>query len=105
MKQTVTETMFIEAFAKAGRSDQFSVDARQALYAYYSDLESDTGEEVELDVVAICCEWGEYTLDELRQDYPDQIEGVEDLDKAAEILADETTVIPVDDETILVMTF
>ena len=70
MKHTVTETMFIEAFAKAGRSDQFSVDARQALYAYYSDLESETGEEVELDVVAICCEWAEYTLDELRQDYP-----------------------------------
>lgn len=105
MKQTVTETMFIEGFERRGRDRQFSDAALEAMFEFYTELENGTGEEMEYDPVAFCCEWAEYTLDELRQDYPDEIEGAEDLDEAAEALDDVTTVIPVDDETILVMAF
>ena len=105
MKQTDTKHMFVDSFRVYGRTDSFSVAAREALFDYFEQLEDDIGEEIELDPIAICCDWAEYTLDELRQDYPDQIEDAEDLDEAAEMLADETTVIPVDDESILVMTF
>ena len=74
MKQTVTKHMFVDSFRVYGRTDSFSVAAREALFDYFEQLEDDIGEEIELDPIAICCDWAEYTLDELRQDYPDQIE-------------------------------
>lgn len=60
MKKTINRHFFITAFDLAGRADQFSRDARDSLYDYYSDLEADTGSEIELDVIAICCDWTEY---------------------------------------------
>ena len=60
MKTTVTEFQFIEAFRHAGRESQFSVNARRALFAHFEDFEHDTGTEIELDPVGICCEWAEY---------------------------------------------
>ena len=60
MKQTVTEFQFIEAFRHAGRESQFSVNARRALFAHFEQFEEDTDTEIELDPVAICCEWAEY---------------------------------------------
>jgi len=103
MKLTLTETMFIAGFDYLG-STQFSTAARRALFEFYEGLEADTGEEMEYDPVAICCDWTQYTLEELRQDY-DQIEGAENLDEAAEMLADVTTTLVTDDDTILVMAF
>lgn len=43
---------------------QFSWEASGALADYYMELEDETGEEIELDSVAICCDWGEYEDDE-----------------------------------------
>ena len=43
------------------RPDDFSYDALEALYTYLDDLSDDTGEPIELDVIAICCDWCEYT--------------------------------------------
>ena len=60
MKQTVTEFQFIEAFRHAGRESQFSVNARRALFAHFEQFEEDTDTEIELDPIAICCEWAEY---------------------------------------------
>lgn len=51
-----TATQFKDAFHYAGRSDQFSRSALEALFTYYDDRD----EQVELDVVAICCDWCEY---------------------------------------------
>lgn len=60
MKTIVTEYQFIEAFRHAGRESQFSVNARRALFAHFEALEEDTGTELELDPIGICCEWAEY---------------------------------------------
>jgi hypothetical protein len=60
MKTIVTESQFIEAFRNAGRESQFSVPARRALFAHFEQFEEDTDTEIELDPVAICCEWSEY---------------------------------------------
>ena len=60
MKQNINQSQFIDAFASVGRKDQFSYDARVALYEYYTELEEETGEEIELDPIAVCCEWSEY---------------------------------------------
>ena len=60
MKQTITEYQFIEAFRHAGRETQFSVPARRALFDYLESFEHDSGTELELDPIGICCEWAEY---------------------------------------------
>lgn len=60
MKTTVSAIDFIDAFRRMGRNDQFSPAALRALFDHIEDIEQDTGEENELDVIALCCEWQEF---------------------------------------------
>ena len=60
MKQTITEYQFVDSFRHAGRESQFSVNARRALFAHFEQFEEDTDTEIELDPIAVCCEWAEY---------------------------------------------
>ena len=60
MKQTVTKSAFIDAFRNAGREDNFSYKGLCALFDFLEDFGEDTGSEVELDVIAFCCEFSEY---------------------------------------------
>lgn len=64
----VTETTFIDAFYQAGRGSQFSRPALDALYSILSDF----GIDIELDVIAICCDFAELSPDEIisEQDLP-----------------------------------
>jgi hypothetical protein len=59
MKQTVNENMFIEEFQTI-RPNQFSYAGLRALFAHLDELEEEIGEEMELDVIALCCEFSEY---------------------------------------------
>jgi hypothetical protein len=59
MKQTLTESGFHQAFHNAGRADQFSRAARSALFEYLEECEAG-GEEIELDVIGICCDFSEH---------------------------------------------
>jgi len=60
MKQTIDLNGFHQAFTDYGRGDQFSYEGLGKLFEYLQDLEDSTGEEMELDVIAICCDWSEY---------------------------------------------
>ena len=60
MKQTINQYAFAEAFRIAGRGEQFSYNGLIALFDYLEQYEEETGEELELDVIALCCEWCEY---------------------------------------------
>ena len=87
MKQNVNFSMFVESFGEAGRGKQFSYKGLCALYEYLTDLEEDLGEELELDVIAICCDYAEYgSIEEALADY-----GFESRNE----LEDRTTVIPI----------
>jgi len=68
MKINVTECKFIDAF-QAARPENFSYTGLKALFEYLEDLEADMGEEMELDVIAICCEWVEATAEEIQNDF------------------------------------
>lgn len=61
MKTTVSFDEFRQAFDDMGRGDQFSRDGLKALFEYLTDFEDETGSEIELDVIALCCEWSEMT--------------------------------------------
>ena len=89
MKQTVTESMFRDSFRN--RPENFSHAGLGALYNYLEELEAETGEEIELDPIALCCDFAEYAnLAELQGDYAD-IDDMQDLE-------DQTTVIPLGDD-------
>ena len=101
MKETVTQSRFLEAF-KQVRPNQFSRPALIALFDYLDQLEQDLGEEQELDVIAICCDWTEYAdpveaAEAYAWEAPEIPEGEERDDtsyrKALEYLQDNTHVI------------
>ena len=72
MKKNVTIDDFGKAFDLV-RPNNFTSWGQDALYNYLVlDFEVDTGQELELDVIALCCSYTEYgSFDELNQDYPD----------------------------------
>ena len=60
MKTTLSSYDFVNAFSRAYRETQFSRSARFALFDYLDQVEQDTGEEIELDVISLCCDFTEY---------------------------------------------
>jgi hypothetical protein len=94
MFQTVSYYGFVDAFRGAGRGDQFSCKALEALWEYLEQLESDCGTPIELDVVGLCCDYTEY--DDLEDAWSQTVGG--DYPGEAEVLEyfqDRTTVLPV----------
>ena len=101
MKQTINEYQFIEGF-RSLRPEQFSMPALRALFAHLEELENDIGEDIEFDVIAICCDYSELTLEDINRDYSAD---ADTLEKAADYFREYTTVIPVNDETIIIQNF
>jgi len=98
MKQTIGFSQFTDAFRDMGREENFTYEGKRALFDYLESFEEDTGEEIELDVIALCCEYSEYeNLAELQENYTD-IENVEELEG-------HTTVIKIDDERFIIQDF
>ncbi len=92
MIRTVTRYMFIDEFM-AIRPDNFSRSGLHALFDYIEELEHDMREQIELDVIALCCDFSDYkTEDEIRDAY--------NIPKEDEI-SDYTTVIYHDDGVII----
>lgn len=67
--QTVNIYQFREAFRLAGRMDQFSYEGLEVLFDYLENLSDDIGEPIELDVIALCCDYYESTIEELIREY------------------------------------
>ncbi len=98
MFQHISEYDFIRAFEQV-RPDNFSRAGLSALYDYLEDYEDSTGEQIELDVIALCCEYNEYEdLAEFQEDYGDDYQSIEDIER-------ETTVITVDDDGFIILQF
>jgi hypothetical protein len=68
MKQTVNLYDFRRAF-ESMRPDDFSYEGLEVLFESFEQLADDTGTEVELDVIGICCEFSEGTIDEIIDNY------------------------------------
>ena len=94
MKQTINEYQFKDAFQNC-RPNNFSYEGLTALYDYLEQYEEDTGQEIELDVIAICCEFTEYEdLNEFQGVYYDDKRG--DKYKTLEEIEEETIVIKIE---------
>lgn len=57
--QTVFLHDFRQAFVDAGRGDQFTYKGLAILFDYLEELSDDIGEPIELDVIALCCDYEE----------------------------------------------
>ena len=80
MYQTINEYDFRNAFHSMGRGKQFSYEGLTILFEGLEQYEADTGEEVELDVIALCCEYSELSEKEVRDAYGDMIDDSEEVE-------------------------
>jgi hypothetical protein len=88
MYQTInTASNFRDEFRHAGRKDQFSYEALGLLFDYLEAYEMDTGEEIELDVVSICCDYTEGAPEHIARDYNIDVEGMDEDEAVAEVIA------------------
>ena len=86
MYQNISLHDFHEAFKSSGYEDNFTVEAREALYSYFCDWEVAADQQVELDVISICCEFSEYSsLDEYVNDTGNEVD-IEELRQETTVL-------------------
>lgn len=78
MYTTIFESDFHQAFVKMRRENNFSHEGRNMLFDYLEQYEEETGEQIELDVIALCCEYTESTYDEVISEY-NLAEDVQDM--------------------------
>jgi len=99
MIQTINQSAFIDAFHNWGRGEQFSYSALCAIFEYIENYEDDSCEQIELDVIALCCEWAEddaksiaeqYDIDLTDDDGEDTLTDDEKAEKVMEYLNDES---------------
>jgi hypothetical protein len=58
-------SQFRDQFRQAGRGNQFSYEALNMLYEYLEDIDP----QYELDVIALCCDYTEATVEEIAHAY------------------------------------
>jgi hypothetical protein len=69
MKTSIDQYQFASWFEQH-RPNNFSYKGREALFEMLESYENDTGEEIEFDPIALCCEYTEYEdMEEFWQDY------------------------------------
>ena len=84
MKQTINEFDFKNEFKKI-RPDNFTYDGLTTLYEHLIQYEQDTGEELEFDPIAYCCEFSEYdSFEDVKKNY--DVEDLEHLEQNTIVL-------------------
>ena len=89
MKTTLTLSSFVQAFRTMNRTENFSLDGLEALFNYFEELEQDTGEEYELDVIALCCEFAESSVEDIISDYRIDVSEAEGDEEEIENIVEE----------------
>lgn len=84
MKTKLTFCGFRDAFRAYERMDNFSYEGSKALFEYLEKYEEDTGEELELDVIALCCEYTEDKWQSIAANYSIEYDENENDDEGKE---------------------
>ena len=98
MKDTINKDQFINWFRSSDTyRNNFSYEGLSSLFDYLEEIEESTGEELEFDPIALCCEFSEYdSLEDLIADYIDSGISWGD-DVGIEYFENRTTVIPIEE--------
>ena len=102
MKNTINFYEFSRWFEEH-RPNNFSRVGLQSLFDYLEEYEESTGESIEFDPIALCCEYTEYEdLDEFKANYfSEEYQDIEDWDG----LEDYTTTIPLNGKGCIIQNF
>lgn len=87
MKQSITFSQFVDAFRAYDRYDAFGYDGLRVIFDYLESYEQDTGEEIELDVIAICCDYNMMAIEDIVKEYRIDVSDV-DADDLEEYVLD-----------------
>ena len=90
MIQTVNFSQFCDSFSE-DRKATYSYEGKRALFDYLEQLEDETGEKIELDIIALCCDYTEYeSIEDVQTNYTD-IKDLEDLRDYTQVIEIEGT--------------
>lgn len=92
--QQINISAFRDAFVHMDR-DVFSYKGYQALYNWLNDM----GQDIELDVIGLCCDYSELSFDEVKEDY--QLDPELSNDEVVGWLSEQTNVVFVGDSSVL----
>ena len=84
MHRTITFSMFCDAFRDADRNENFTYEGKRCLFDYLEDYEDSTGCPVELDIIALCCEFDEAPWQAIVEGYHIDLSDCEDDDERVE---------------------
>lgn len=72
---TVNQFDFVSAFKNSDTyKDNFSYEGLHLLYELLAEFSTDTGENLEFDLVGFCCDFAESTIEEFINDYSEVLE-------------------------------
>lgn len=102
MKQTVDSSLFRSAFQDYNRFDQFGGAALDVLFDYLEEVNPD----LELDVIALCCDYSADTAEDIASNYDIDLSDCEDDEAKQEAVLDylneNTSVCGVTDDGVIV---
>ena len=105
MIQTINLHEFRQAFHNMGRGEQFSYEALELIYDFFEENSPDS----ELDVIAICCEFEEMSIEQIIRSYSidcDEVEDDEIFSHVMDYLEEHTSVIgQIDEDSIVFIQF
>ena len=91
--KTVGKSEFVDEFIKM-RPHSFSYDGLVALYNYLEDLSEDIGENIELDIIALCGEYEEEAPEYFLTQYGvNSVEELKDITTVIEVNNDDRIII------------
>jgi len=80
------------------RKDNFSYEGLRALFEHLENLSEDMEKNIELDVIALCCEYTEFeSIGEYNNDY-EEVENIEEIDAF-------TIVIKIDNDSFIIQNY
>ena len=87
MKSIINLYDFRRGFETMDRNNHFSYEGLEALFNYLEDYEEGTEQELEFDVIGLCCEYTEYeNLKELQEAYSDEYKTLEYLEDTTQVI-------------------
>ena len=101
MKQSVNFNDFINAFKAYDRYDGYGYEALKVIFDYIEEYEDSCGVEVDLDVIAICCDYSAEHYTDIASNYSIDLEGMEEdeaKDAVIVYIQDNTTFLGLTDD-------
>ena len=85
---TITLSMFRDYFLRSDTyKNNFSYEGLEALYNHIYEYCEDTGEDVEMDIVAFSCEFAEYySIEKFQEDYGEEYKTIEDIEERTTVI-------------------